>query len=32
MTMISNYKTQISEFCYYKSIPINLQQVDEAAS
>lgn len=27
--MTTNYKTQISEFYDYKTIPINLQQVDE---
>lgn len=32
MNMLSNYKTQIREFCYYKSIPIKLHQMDETTS
>lgn len=32
MKMTSHYKIQIREFYYFKSIPINLQQTDEATS
>lgn len=32
MKMTSHYKTHTGEFYYSKSIPLNLQQTDEATS